>query len=931
MFPDLLLIPTKRIINHNNLQRVSEGKMTRICNFALFLLFLFVTSPGLASNPEPLVRVLPNGLTVILQENQAAPVVSIQAWVQTGSIREQAEEEGMAHVLEHLLFKGTESRGLGVIAKEVESSGGEINAYTSWDTTVYYINMASRFMDKGIDILADIMQSASFDPQELVKEKIVVLEEIRRSKDIPGRKLNQAFFGEAYDIHPYRRPVIGSEETVRAFTRDQIIAFYRKWYVPGNIIWVVAGDLDPETLLPKLENRLSKLTVRPVPVKTEVLEPPQTATKIFTLEEDVKQTYLRIGFHIPDVANPDVPALDLLAQILGQGKSSRLYQDFRMKNRLVNSISAYSLTPKDPGLFVVGASLEPKDMEKVLPDILKKVLQSGFEPVRAEELKTAKVQIESDFIYQQETVQGQARELGYYQNTMGDLDFGKQYLEQISATRAADVQLVARQYLRPDNMTIGILAPQTAEDKVQGKKLEKIARKVYQKLESSQAAKESAEGQQQGMTAKIRLKNGATLLIKANPAIPLVSINAVFLGGLLSENKQTDGISNFTATMLSKGTSSRTAKQIAQEIEALAGSVSGFSGRNSFGLTSEVVSWNLPAAFEIFSDILLHPSFPEEHIEKTRQDILAAIKNQKDSLSRIAFKLFWKSLYPCHPYGMDALGTPETVQKFGREDLFAFYQQEAVAPNLVLSVVGAVNEKEVREMVEKSLDAMPATPFKLPVFHCETEPLHLAEELVSPDKLQAHIIVGARGASYKDADRFSLDVLQAILSGQGGRLFVELRDRQSLAYTVAAFNQEAYDPGAFGIYMATKADNYEKAIQGIRDQLKTIREEKVSSEELERAKNYIVGAHALGIQTNSAQASLMAAYERYGLGYDSYLAYPDHILKVTARQVRKAAKKYLCADCLVEAVVMPEGNENNLPEKSEGEEKKKLPKDERHQ
>jgi zinc protease len=857
---------------------------------------------------EPLLRVLPNGMTVVLQENHTAPVVSIQAWVRTGSAREKTGEIGMAHVLEHMLFKGTESRGVGVIAREVESAGGEINAYTTWDTTVFYINMASRFMDKGIDILADLMQSAAFDPGELAKESLVILEEIRRGKDMPDNRLSEMFFSKAYTVHPYGRPVIGYEETVREFTREGLLAFYRKWYVPEDIVWVMTGDLRVDELLPRLEARLSKLPARPAPVRVRTIDPPQSEPKIFVMPEDVQESRLRIGFHIPGISNPDVPALDLLAGILGDGKSSRLYNAFRMKERLVNSISAYSMTPEDPGLFIVTARLESKEVERALPEIIQTILRSGFDPIGPEELNTAKARIESDFIYQMETVQGQARELGYFATTLGDLNFGKQYLKRIRSTTADDLQRVARTYLRPGNMTVGVLVPQSDGNALEEKKVLKQVEHDYAGLESRWAKKETSAGQRGGAISKIELANGATLLIRENRAVPLVSMSAVFLGGLLSENQETSGIGNFTAAMLTKGTSSRTAQQIAQEIESLAGSISGFSGKNAFGLTSDVVSWNFAAAFEIFTDVLLHPKFPEDQLEKTRRDILAAIKNQQDNVAQTAFTLFWKSLYPCHPYGMDPLGTPETIVKIGRQDLMAYYGRETVASNLVLSVVGDVKVPDVRERVERSLAVMPQASFQLPEETCQTEPKRLTEEHVSPDKLQAHVIVGARGARYEDKDRYSLDVLQAILSGQGGRLFVELRDQKSLAYTVTAFSQEAYDPGAFGVYLATKPENHQTAVQGIRDQLQRVREEKVSAEELERAKNYVVGSYDLSIQTNSSQASLMALFERYGLGYDSFLTYPEKIQKVTAGQVRKAARKYLCPQCLVEVLVVPEEN-----------------------
>ncbi len=339
---------------------------------------------------------------------------------------------------------------------------------------------------------------------------------------------------------------------------------------------------------------------------------------------------------------------------------------------------------------------------------------------------------------------------------------------------------------------------------------------------------------------------------------------------------------------------------------SLAGSVSGFSGRDSFGLTGETVSWNFLPVFEIFSDILLHPTFPEEYVEKTRQDVLAAIKNQEDSLAHLAFRLLWKTLYPCHPYGMDVLGTLESVKGITGEGLADYYRKKAVSQNLVLAIVGDIDRFEAKEVAEGFLMGLRDEPFLRSIEPCDAPPGREAIQEVSAEKQQAHILVGARGARHSDPDKYSLDVLDAVLSGQGGRLFTELRDQQSLAYSVTAINREAVQPGMFAVYMATSPDKRKIAIDGMIEQVQRIREEKIPEEEIERAKNYLIGTYEVGIQTNSAQASAMAFNERYGLGYAEYLEYPQRIKEVTAKEVRKAAEKYLCPDCLAEVEILPE-------------------------
>ena len=886
------------------------GRKTPLWLTPIIFLVLSLARPAQGLSSEmPLRRVLPNGMVLILKENPTAPVVSIQVLVKTGSTDEKDREAGIAHLHEHMLFKGTTSRGVGEIASEVEAAGGEINAYTSWENTVYFVNMASRFMDKGIDILADIIENAAFDPAELEKEKEVVLEEIRRSKDEPESRLSEAFFANAYTVHPYRRPVIGLKETVERVTRQDVLQFYRRWYVPENVIWVMSGDLDSLRLLPLLESRLSRIPLNKLPERERVQEPPQTAPRAFLLREDVKEASIRVGFHIPEITHPDVPALDTLAQVLGHGRSSRLYQALRMRKRIVNSIGAYSMTPREPGMLIVSASLETEDAREALEGILKEVFQTAFEPIEEAELRRAKIQIESDFIYQQETVDGQARELAYFEATSGDLEFGQKYLQRLRDVRSEDVQRVAKKYLDIGNMTVGVLLPKSGEAFGTQEAILATAAKTHSELQGLYEKKTSQSAKNAGSAVRLQFPNGARLLLKQSHDVPLVSFRAAFLGGLLTETQGTNGVSNFTASLLTMGTSSRSAAQIAEEIESLAGSISGFSGRDSIGLAGEVVSWNSMQAFELFADVLLHPSFPQEEVEKKRQDILSAIKNQEDDLARLAFQLFWKAIYANCPYGMDPLGTAGTIQKMTRDDLESYYRRQAVASNLVLAVVGDMAQEDMVRAAERLLEALPDKAFERPLADWNNCGSDISPELtqqVSAEKLQAHLVTGGRGTRHTDPDRYSLAVLDAILSGQGGRLFLDLRDQQSLAYSVTSFSREGLEPGSIGVYIATSPDKREQAFHGIQKQLQRIRERKVSSEELDRAKNYLIGTYELGLQTHSAQAAQMTHDELYGLGYDASTHYAERIQAVTARDVRRVARKYLDPERLVKVRVLPE-------------------------
>jgi zinc protease len=296
-----------------------------------------------------------SGLSVIYRPNDAAPVVALQMWVRVGSGDESEHEAGLAHVHEHMLFKGTATRGVGEIARDVESVGGSINAWTSFDQTVYHIVVPSRFADQGLDVLLDAVANSAFDADELERELEVIQEEILRSEDIPRRSLSRMLFETAYTDHPYGRPVIGTNESVAAFTRDDILSFYRRWYQPRNMNLVVVGDVERGQVDAALDRHFrAQRDEGEIARSARVVEPPQTSLRVSTEFRDIQDGHVAIAFHVPDLAHEDTPALELLAILLGQGESSILFENVQRRSGLTNEIYSYLYSPAEPGIFMVG-------------------------------------------------------------------------------------------------------------------------------------------------------------------------------------------------------------------------------------------------------------------------------------------------------------------------------------------------------------------------------------------------------------------------------------------------------------------------------------------------------------------------------------------------------------------------------------------------
>ncbi len=877
--------------------------------FKSLFLFVLITGVNLMSlNAQTLAGVggvtkysLENGMTVLLERNDSSPVVAVNVWVKTGSACEVEGEYGLAHVHEHMLFKGTGKRRVGEIAGIVEAGGGDINAFTSFDETVYYIVSAKRFLPMALDLLADVMENSAFDPAELEKELEVVQEEIRRGEDSPSRVLSQELFSTAYSVHAYGRSIIGTKQSVGSFTRDGILDFYKKWYSPDNMILVVVGDFDPKEIKDAVATTFGKIKKRKTPACELPPEPEQNRTRTFVLGRDVSTGYFSFAFHTPSASHADTPVLDVISGILGTGDSSRLYRKLKEQNATVNDIYAYAYSLKENGLFIVGGVFDPEKVKKASREIIAEIELIKNEPVGAEELARAKTNIERDFIGTKETMQGQARKLGYFELETGDHGYERLYLERVRGVTPEDIVRVARKYLAGENLTAGVLLP---KDKT--KAVERDFKKALLFPDGTDRKEKKKVSTAQAEFGKYELSNGIRVLLKRNPAVPLFSVHAAFLGGLRYEDTGTNGISNFMAEMFTRGTSSRSAEDIAVQIEGLGGTVDGFSGKNSVGVTLSALSENFEGALDIFSDVILNPSFSDEEMERGRREILAALEKQQDNLTGKTVRNFLKTLFLKHPYRFNVLGTEENVSGFNSADILGFYERVIRPENMVISVAGDIDTEKTLGVLEKLFGSMKKGGFE------KTRPpresaLSAARETVEfeKDKAQTHIIAGFHAPGFKSRDYYAFEVLNSVLSGQGGRLFIELRDKKSLAYAVTSFYVPGMEGGYFGVYIGTAPQKEKEALGAIKEQLQLVLKG-VGEQELERAKNYIVGSFEIGLQRNSAQASTVAFDELYGIGTYEYRKFPEKILAVTADDVARVARKYINPEAAAVAIVKPE-------------------------
>ncbi|MCC6765992.1 MAG: insulinase family protein [Deltaproteobacteria bacterium] len=843
---------------------------------------------------------LPNGLHVIVREDHFASVVALQAWVKVGAADEEEPEAGVAHVHEHMLFKGTQRRGVGQIAAEVESSGGNINAFTTADHTVYHLVLAGRHFATGLDILADALRNSAFDATELARELKVVMEEWKRSEDMPVARGYTELFRRAFTAHPYGRPVIGWKKTIEALDRPKVLSFFHRWYVPNNIVLIVVGDVSPALVREQVTKAFADWEAAALPVRQRPTEPPQRALVRTAITMPVQEHHLLLGFRVPSGHDRDAVPLDLLSYVLAGGESTRLVTLLEAQKELVNSISAFAYTPQDPGVFVLLASLERAKIAAATTELLTALARTRTELVSRAEMARARGNLESEFVYRKETMQGQARLLGYSQCVFEDPGYETRYLAELAAATREDVQRVATAYLRPENMVAVLVGPDAARH------LPKAEQMTAPLAAPPPVSPRRARTARRPTVHARTLGNGVRLVVKEHHATPLVALRAVTLGGLLFERPENNGINNFLAGLLTRGSRHHSRESLGRAVESLAASIDGFSGRNSFGLRGQFMARTVEEGTDLFLEVLRHPTFPPDEIEKRRRELLIALSHRDDDPASRAIELFYATHFPHHPYGMTTLGERTPLRSFTRSQLAAYYKRLLAPARLVVSAVGDLDAPWMLDRLEAALGDLPLVrPLVRPL---PTPPNPRIQRVTRQlDRQQAHFVLGMRGGRITDSDRAVLKTLEAILSRQGGRLFLELRDRQGLAYTVSAFASEGVDPGVFGIYFACAPDAIERAVAGVLHELRRLRDEPVSADELGEARTYLLGSYEISLQTNASQGDELAFNEAYGLGVEGGERYRESLAHVTPAAVQAAARGYLTLDAYTLAVVGPKG------------------------
>ena len=832
---------------------------------------------------EAQVLKFPNGLELIVLEDDSAPVASVQAWVRTGSIHEgRWLGAGLSHFLEHMLFKGTDKRGPQDFARGIQEKGGYINAYTSFEQTVYWVDIPSRNASVAVELLADAVMNSTLPEVEFAKEQEVIRREFAMGNDDPDTVAGKQMFATAFAEHPFRHPVIGHRDIFDRLTRDDLHAYYRGRYVPNNVFFVVVGDVKADEIRAQLGEIFSAHPRRPLPDVLIPREPVQMGRREQHTEFDTQLARLGLAWHAPEITHRDVPALDLLSTVLGSGRSSRFYRRLREGLAIVHGADAWCYTSSTAGLFGVDAVLDADKLDQTTAEVLRMLGEIQQHGITAAELEKARRQFLSHQFHSLTTMRGKASSLGSNWLHARDVNFNQGYLAAIQRVTSDELIRVSRAHLTSENLTVSTLVPQGT------------ARKRTAGTSSSRA----------GVVEKFTLSNGLRLLVREDDRLPLVSMVATFKGGLLAETAADNGVARLFARTLLKGTATKSADEIAESIEAVGGALGSDSGNNSVSISARVLRPDLAHGLGLLADILLNAIFPAAALDRERDAQLASIKADDEEITSNARNLLRAQLFAGHPFSMPLLGTPHTLATLKPADLIAFRDRHIVAANGVLSVFGAVDAREVRDLVESAFAALPTgtqalQEIPLPAFSSTS-----SEHTILKQKEQAVLMVGFPGVDLFSADAVALELIDEACSDLGSRMFNRIREEMGLAYFVGSSNLAGLARGAFSFYVGTDPGKVEEVRAALADEIRKLAEDGITTGELDRSKAKLLGAQAIRNQSNDALAFACALDELYGLGARHYEGLTQRVEAVTLDRVRDAARRYF-TQAHVTAIVRP--------------------------
>jgi zinc protease len=853
--------------------------------------------------------VLKNGLTVIVREQHAMPLVGITTHVKAGYFDEEDRISGISHVIEHMFFKGTEKRPVGEIARETKALGGTLNAYTYYDRTVFYTVVPAANAFAALDIQADALWHSSFDPAELQREIEVVLQENNRKLDNPSAVASEKLYATAFTQHRMKRWRIGTVDGLRALTRDDIVAYYQKYYRPSNVILTVVGAVDREKVFAEIVRLYGGEPNAPVERDPSPPESAQMGMRYASQHGPIQQSRVAVGFHAPGILSEEARSLEVLAAILGTGRSSRLNQILRDQKNVITSGSAALQAFRDFGYFEIDAeTAKPIEAATAVLAEVENVKRFG---VTGEAVARAKAAIAHDYFERFETVDGTGDELAYYE-ALGDWKRFTNYLSVVQRVTPETILNAARKYLVNTNLSVFEYLPDSvprslSEAEYKTAVIDKVDAAVERRNEPELPVSAQIPTQPSGqqavsgnlvadMTGTIQRRSilrGPDVYILEDHRLPIVSFGIFFPGGRLYETARNAGITELMLRSALRGTSKSDSANIARRLENAGARIQIVNEPDFFGYVVNGLSGQMNQALQILLEVLQQPAFAEPAVASERSLQLARIQSLRDDNYAFPVSIFMQTLFGEASYAFSAIGTEAGIEKLTGIELREWFQnnQRQVLPTIVIvgdtrgtALIAPLTDALTNEDLEpRDLAAMPRLQI----------PRETKETVEPVTRQQTALVYGFPGVGRGSTDRPRLQLFADLVSGLGGRFFDAIREKQGLAYTVRTTNVFNTRGGAVFTYTAFSPQKEAEVRAALDAEYEKLRKDGVTADELRKAVEFAIGSHDTAQQTRDAQVLEYARAVYSGAGVESVARYSAAIQAVTADDLKKAFQQYL--------------------------------------
>lgn len=884
---------------------------------------------------------LDNGFTILLKPNKNVPLISWQVWYRVGSRNESIGLTGIAHYLEHIMFKGTEQFKKGEIAQSIQLKGGVFNAFTSDDYTAYFENFSPENLELAIKIESDRMFNSRLDADEVDLERSVIVSELEGRKNNPMNILYEALKANAYQAHSYKNPVIGWREDLDNIDAKAMRNFYETYYRPDNAVAILAGNFDSGLALELIKEYFGKIKPKNELLNTVVAkEPEQKALKQITINNGGFTKQLAIAFHIPELNNPNAAALSLIADILFNGMSSRLYPKL-VDSGLAVDISGAAELGIDPGIFRIIVILNPEADLHEVEKIIDKELESIKQEVKQDELKVAKAKEEAAFIYQADGVYEEGLQIGYYSIVAGDWTKYATWIDEINKVSVDDIKRIAKEYFKPSNKTVVYLSPEEESNELITKHTQEGQAKLSPDLVANYGAgvvepldpkkldrllkmtqpKLSKNFQFPKINIDFKeikdIKDGVKVYFKEDHNLPLVYLSAYFYGGSVND-KEKLGISYLTSEMLERGSKHKDKYEISKLLDLYGSDIAFESNVETAKISLSSVTKSLDNSVSLLQEILQEPAFDPEELERLKTEVVAKLKQEDDYSQRIAQREISQIIYPAgHPY--HTLSVDDRIKAIGSitiDDVKNFYYQNYNPKNILISIVGDLKEDKAKQVIDQIfLHLNTKTPEasssnNRPSISSVDLKATIERSIIKNDKKQSEIVIAhSSPIDRMHPDFYPLLIANYALGGSSlsSRLGTAVRDEKGYVYNIRSNFQASLGAGMFSVTLGCNPKNVTNAISLTKEVVQKFLNEGITETELAVTKSYLTGSFAArNLASNHDIAETLAQMQVYNLGFDYIRNYSDIINSITLDQVNAAARKYIHPDKLSVVIVGPE-------------------------